>query len=197
MAHKGLNPDAVVKAAAELIEQQGRETFSMRLLAEHLGIKTASLYNHVDSMDALLLEVCRYGLRQQEEAEMQAVGEIQGEEAVRIMAETYRSFAKKHRELYWLIMNTAARDNQVLDDAAVRLTDPLKKMLKGFHLREEEFIHYRRLFRAIVHGFVSQEDEGFFSHYPADVEESFRFAVQCYIDNLKQGEERCLGDGKE
>lgn len=27
MAHKGLSPDAVVKAAVELIEQQGREHF--------------------------------------------------------------------------------------------------------------------------------------------------------------------------
>ena len=57
MAHKGLNPDAVVKAAAELIEKQGREAFSMRLLAEDLGIKTASLYNHVDNMETLLAEV--------------------------------------------------------------------------------------------------------------------------------------------
>ena len=53
MAHKGLSPDAVVKAAVELIEQQGRDAFSMRLLAEQLGIKTASLYNHVDNMEML------------------------------------------------------------------------------------------------------------------------------------------------
>ena len=38
MAHKGLSPDAVVKeAAVELIEQQGRDAFSMRLLADHRG----------------------------------------------------------------------------------------------------------------------------------------------------------------
>ena len=74
MAHKGLNPDAVVKAAAELIEKQGREVFSMRLLAEDLGIKTASLYNHVDNMETLLAEVCRYGLCLQKEVEMQCAG---------------------------------------------------------------------------------------------------------------------------
>ena len=67
MAHKGLNLDVVVKAAAELIEQQGRDAFSMRLLAEQLGIKTASLYNHVDNMEMLLAEVCRYGLCLQNE----------------------------------------------------------------------------------------------------------------------------------
>ena len=71
MAHKGLSPETVVKAAAELIEQQGRETFSMRALADHLGVKTASLYNHVDHMEGLLAEVCRYGLCIQKEAELQ------------------------------------------------------------------------------------------------------------------------------
>lgn len=191
MAHKGLNLDVVVKAAAELIEQQGRDAFSMRLLAEQLGIKTASLYNHVDNMEMLLAEVCRYGLCLQNEMEMQAMEGRYGEDAVRQLADTYRNFAKKHRELYWLIMAMSAKDKRVRDDAAVLFTDPLKKMLEDFHLKEEESIHYRRLFRAIVHGFVSQEEQGFFSHYPAAVDDSFHFAVQCYIESLKQGEKRC------
>ena len=191
MAHKGLNLDVVVKAAAELIEQQGRDAFSMRLLAEQLGIKTASLYNHVDNMEMLLAEVCRYGLCLQNEMEMQAMEGRHGEDAVRQLADTYRNFAKKHRELYWLIMAMSAKDKRVRDDAAVLFTDPLKKMLEDFHLKDEESIHYRRLFRAIVHGFVSQEEQGFFSHYPAAVDDSFHFAVQCYIESLKQGEKRC------
>ena len=191
MAHKGLNLDVVVKAAAELIEQQGRDAFSMRLLADQLGIKTASLYNHVENMETLLSEVCRYGMCLQKEAEMQAIEGWHGEEAVRFLAETYRSFAKEHRELYWLIMNMAAKDSRVLDDAAVLFTDPIKKVLEDFNLKEEESIHYRRLFRAIVHGFVAQEEQGFFSHYPAAVNDSFHFAVQCYIESLKQGEKRC------
>ena len=111
--------------------------------------------------------------------------------SVRQLADTYRNFAKKHRELYWLIMTMSAKDKRVRDDAAVLFTDPLKKMLEDFHLKEEESIHYRRLFRAIVHGFVSQEEQGFFSHYPAAVDDSFHFAVQCYIESLKQGEKRC------
>ena len=191
MAHKGLNPDAVVKAAAELIEKQGREVFSMRLLAEDLGIKTASLYNHVDNMETLLAEVCRYGLCLQKEVEMQAMEGAHGEDAVRRLADTYRRFAKEHRELYGLIMSMSAKNQQVRDDAAELFTDLFKNMLEEFHIQEVENISFRRLVRACVHGFVSQEEQGFFSHYPASVEDSFHFAVQCYIDSLKQGEKRC------
>ena len=42
-----------------------------------------------------------------------------GEDAVRQLADTYRNFAKKHRELYWLIMAMSAKDKRVRDDAAV------------------------------------------------------------------------------
>ena len=164
----------------------------MRLLADSLQIKTASLYNHIKSMDELITAVCEYGLQLQKEMEMDAVKEQHGEQAVRILADTYRLFAKEHRQLYWLIMNTAAKDHQVLDNAAILITDPLKKIFQDFHLQNKELVHYRRLFRAIVHGFISQEEEGFFSHYPTPVEESFYFSIQCFIDCLKQGEMRCL-----
>ena len=117
LSHKGLNKEIIIKAAADLIETQGRECFSMRLLADSLQVKTASLYNHIKSMDELITAVCEYGLQLQKEMEMDAVKEQHGEQAVRILADTYRLFAKEHRQLYWLIMNTAAKDHQVLDNA--------------------------------------------------------------------------------
>ena len=68
MSHKGLTTDQVVKTAAELIEHSGRSGFSMRQLAAVLGVKAASLYTHLDSMDALLSEVCRYAMHLQMDA---------------------------------------------------------------------------------------------------------------------------------
>ena len=48
---KGLSAESITVAAAELIEQYGRSGFSMRLLADTMGVKTASLYNHIENMD--------------------------------------------------------------------------------------------------------------------------------------------------
>ena len=53
---------------------------------------------YVDNMEMLLAEVCRYGLCLQNEMEMQAMEGRHGEDAVRQLADTYRNFAKKHRE---------------------------------------------------------------------------------------------------
>lgn len=188
MAQKGLTKQTVVDAAVRLIEAQGEEAFSMRLLADTLGVKTASLYNHIKSMDALLDEVCRAALRLLSGAEFQAIEHKSRAQAVRALAETYRRFGKEHAALYWLAMNRAARGGAIQEEAAYCLTEPLVRMMEGYALPDEEKIHFRRFFRSIVHGFLSQEREGFFSHYPADPDESFRFAVERYINNLEQAE---------
>ena len=57
MFHKGMTKKIVVEAAKELIEGTRFGAFSMRALAEKLGVKTASLYTHVESMDALFTEI--------------------------------------------------------------------------------------------------------------------------------------------
>ena len=47
MFHKGLNREGIVEAAKGLIAENGFGEFSMRALAERLGVKTASLYAHI------------------------------------------------------------------------------------------------------------------------------------------------------
>lgn len=126
----------------------------------------------------------------QEDGELRAIAGKTGREAVWALAWAYRRFAQQHRELYWLVMDTAAGEPRVLDDAAARFTEPLKQVLSGFRLPPREEIHFRRMFRAIVHGFASQEDEGFFSHYPASTELSFEFAIQRFIDCVLEAEKR-------
>lgn len=190
MARRGLSQETVVCAAARLIEERGRAGFSMKQLADALGIKSASLYNHVRSMEELLAEVCRYALRLQMEEGERALAGKSRDTAVEALAAAYRRFGKEHRELYWLIMDRSARDRRVLDDAAHCITAPLEEMLAGYDLPAEQQIHFRRFFRALVHGFISQEDAGFFSHHPADTEESFRFAIARFIESLKRAEKR-------
>ncbi len=188
MPRNGLTKERVVEAAAQLIEQSGAAAFSMRALADSLHIKAASLYNHVESMDELLTAVCAYALREQREVELAAIHGRTGAAAIAALADAYRQFARSHRELYRLIISTAAACGEQLGETARCIVEPFMAVLAHTGLSEEEKIHWQRVLRGIVHGFVSQEDAGFFSHLPADVDESFRTAIQCYIDGLTQAE---------
>ncbi len=42
--------------------------------------------------------------------------------------------------------------------------------------------------RGLMHGFISEEQAGYFSHYPVPVNESYTLAIHCVIDGLHKEE---------
>ena len=58
------------------------------------------------------------------------------------------------------------------------------QVLCGYSIAEVRRMHWQRVLRGVMHGFVSQEASGYFSHYPVNLEESYRLAIQCIIDGL-------------
>lgn len=188
MFHKGLNKEIVVEAAKELIERDGFASFSMRRLAEELNIKTASLYTHIESMETLFTEIGLAALREQNESLMKDIGEKHGDEAVFALAESYRHFAAKHGELYRLIMQIPTGRDTVLKEAAAMTAEPFMRVLADFRLSENQKMHWQRVLRGMMHGFVSEEHAKYFSHFPVSADESYQIAVRCITDGL-HGEE--------
>ncbi len=52
-----LRAEQIRRSGLEIIDTLGLEALSMRRLAEHLGVRAASLYNHVATKDELLHEI--------------------------------------------------------------------------------------------------------------------------------------------
>lgn len=188
MFHKGLNKKIIVDTAKELIEGNGFDEFSMRKLADRLEVKTASLYTHIESMESLFTEVGLSALRQQRDCLLKAIGERHGDSAVSALAESYRRFALEHTELYKLIMQMPSGNDEVLKEAVAMTAEPFMHVLCDYDLSEECRMHRQRVLRAMMHGFVSEELAGYFSHYPVAVEESYKAAVACVTDGLHKKE---------
>ena len=186
MFHKGLTKEVLVEVSKELIEQEGIGAFSMRVLAEKLGVKTASLYAHVESMDALFTEVGLSALHDQKAAQLMAIQGKSGDAAVFALAESYRAFAKEHSALYQFITQMPMGKNEELKAAAAITAEPSMQVLNSYPLSEEQQMHWQRVLRGMMHGFASQEAAGYFSHYPVDLEESYRLAIQCVVDGLHE-----------
>lgn len=188
MFHKGLNKEIIVESAKEMIEKDGVQQFSMRKLADKLGVKTASLYTHIDSMEALFTEIGLAALNDQKNCLMNAIGEKHGDAAVEAIAESYRKFATEHVELYRLIMQMPSGNNEVLKDAAAVTAEPFMKVLNDYHISDNQKMHWQRVLRGLMHGFISEEQSGYFSHYPVPVNESYDIAVNCVIAGLHKEE---------
>lgn len=184
MFHKGLDKEQITKAAKRLIEQNGFDSFSMRQLAENLGVKTASLYAHIDSMESLLTDVGLLALQEQKEYQLAATCGKHRDEAVMSLAEAYRRYAKEHGELYRFIMKMPVGNDDALRQAAAVVTAPAMQVLEDYSLTDEQKMHRQRILRGIMHGFISQEENGYFSHYPVDAEESYRIAIGCITDEI-------------
>ena len=186
MFHKGLSKQIVVDEAGRMIEELGSEKFSMRLLAERLGVKTASLYTHVGSMEELYTQVGLEALKKQKKYQMEAISGKDRDEAVESLAFAYRRFGKEHRELYRFIMGMPDGFAKTLQSAASMVAEPSMKVLAAYDMDEKRRMHWQRVLRGMMHGFISQEECGYFSHYPADIEESYHLAIACILNGLAE-----------
>lgn len=190
MFHKGLNQQIVVEEAGKMIEEMGSEKFSMRLLADRLGVKTASLYTHVGSMEELYTQIGLEALKKQQEYQLEAIAGKDRDEAVESLALAYRRFGKEHRELYRFIMSMPYGFARTLQTAASVIVEPSMKVLAAYNIDEKQRMHWQRVLRSTMHGFISHEENGYFSHYPADIEESYHLAIECILDGLHKEEKK-------
>lgn len=195
MPRRGLNREIVVDTAVELIEKVGYENFSMRELAGKLRVKPASLYNHIESMEALRLEVGRRAISALVQAEESAAQGKERDEAVLALAGAYHRYAREHLTLYRIIMTLRMMEPDPLLDDARAIVEPILQVLGQYTLEPSSVTHLQRMLRSLIHGFIAQENSGFFSHGEPDVAESFWFAVRGFLDRVHGEERRALEAG--
>lgn len=186
MPRQGLSRESVIKAAIVLIEEQGIAQFSMGELARRLGVKPASLYNHVKSLEYLRECVGEEVIRQLVQVEDQAIEGKKGDAALFSLAQAHRHFAKEHVRLYQFIMALPQWQNPTLEQHAEAVIVPILKVLSGYGLSTTQQYHWQRILRSMMVGFAFHEQAHDFARFPADAEESFRISIQCLADGLRQ-----------
>ncbi len=189
MARQGLTRADIMEAAIELIESEGLHRFSLRELAARLHIKAASLYNHIRNMDELYTQIGFYAIAELKKVQLAAIDGKRRGAAVEALADAYHRFGKERPEIYKVILSLPMVKNDALQTAAGDIVEPIMVVLSGYGLAEEQKMHLQRVLRSIMHGFISQEEAGCFRHFPADVGDSYRMAVQGFIlllENLEK-----------
>lgn len=181
MARKGLDSEKIISTAANLVEEKGYEHFSLNELATKLGVKTASLYNHIHGIGEVNSKISQLAISRLHCVMEAAIAGKKRDEALMYLALAYRNFAKANPELYKAVIKLPFSDDDELKESGAKVVEPIIEVLKKYILDEAEMIHFSRGLRSAVHGFVEMEEAGFFRKYDADIDKSYEKMIQGYI----------------
>jgi AcrR family transcriptional regulator len=181
---RGLDTQTILTAAAELAEEKGLENVSLLQVAEKLGVKSPSLYNHLNGMQELLSGIAELAISRLEEAIRNAAVGRSKDDALTAIASTYRRFAKENLELYKAILRFPDCHDKSVQEAGHAVVRILYQVMESYHFSKAETLHFVRGFRSALHGFVSLEAAGFFQSAEANVDVSYEQMVSRLISNI-------------
>ena len=182
-ARRGLDKETVVIAAAELVNAEGMGALSLSRLAKDLGVRTPSLYNHVDGLPGLRRELALHNVQQLGERLANAAIGKSGPQGLRALAQAYREYIKESPGLYQASLRASGSqadpDNE-LQEAEERVVKVALAVVESFGMQDEDALHAVRALRSVVHGFATLEAEGGFG-LPLDCDESFNRMIEMLI----------------
>lgn len=184
MPRQGLDTRRVVEEAARIADADGPAQVTLARVAQALGVRAPSLYNHVDGRDALIRLLSMLSIGELAEALRDAAMGRSGADALTAIAHAYRAYAREHPGLYRSTVWAPAPGDEELAAVARRALDVIAAVLAGWGFEGEEILHRVRAIRSALHGFVALEAEGGFA-LPLDLDESFDVLLATLVAGLE------------
>lgn len=194
---KGLSREAVTAVAVQLVRERGYWALSLRDVAGRLGVKPASLYNHVEGIGDIQLSVAEYAADMLETALVSAVKDKESDEALKCGACAYMDFAKANPDLYKALIHAPKSEDGRARALGRKTFDVFGKILHGYGIDEKNYLHLIRMLRCMLHGFFELCENGFLSHGRAKREDSFRFIVDEFIALVRTYSNVGLASGRD
>jgi AcrR family transcriptional regulator len=185
MPRSRLDSDAVVAAAAALADAEGLEAVTLARLAAQLGVKSPSLYAHVDGLPDLRRRIAARGARELTARLQAAALGRSGLEALAAVADAYRRYAREHPGTYAATQHTPNLADPEAGAAAAAVLSVVLAVLRGYGLDNDAAIHATRVVRSALHGFVSLESDAGFG-IDLDLDLSFSLLVSVLDRGLRR-----------
>lgn len=169
--------DAIVRAAAEILEEDGLTGVTMQAVAQRVGVRAPSLYKRVESRETLIRLVAEETLREYT-ARLQSVTRLDD------LADRLRTLGRERPAAFLLVMapspGTPIARQQFRDEASA----PLLRLV-GEVAGADHALDAGRTLTAWATGFVSMEINGAFT-LGGDVESAWRYGLGRVIAALRQ-----------
>lgn len=178
----------MARAAAVLADEEGLECLTLARVAERLGVRTPSLYNHLPGLSGLRREMAVLGVRELGRRLGRAAIGKSSDEAIEALADAYRAFVKERPGLYAASLpasGSSGSPDPELQAAEQEVVEVVLAVIAPYRLRGEDALHAVRGLRSALHGFATLESAGGFG-LKLDVDESFHRLVRTLVEGLRQ-----------
>jgi AcrR family transcriptional regulator len=175
----------VVQEAEAVADEVGLANVTLMSIAERLGVRTPSLYKHIDGMDALQRQLSIRALNELADVLARACVGKSGVRAVQAMSVALRDWAKQHPGRYAATVAAAAPTDTEYAAASFAAVQVALDVLAGFDLAGDDAIDAVRALRSTLHGFIALEQAGGFG-LPVDIDRSFNRLVVALANTLSE-----------
>jgi len=178
-----ITPEIVIAAAADIADLNGWDNITLANVAGQLGIKTPSLYNHVEGLPDLRQKLALHAIRMLQAKLSDAAIGHSGKLALIEIGKAYIDFVRLHPGLYEAMNRATEPKSSEFEQASDQILSLFFRLMQPFGLPQQEAVHAIRGLRSMVHGFTSILSMGGFQ-LSEDVMESLTKAITYYIDGL-------------
>lgn len=186
MTRPAVTRDRVVDAAAAIADGDGYDAVSLAAVASALGVRSPSLYHHVDGLEGLRRALRLRALERLGDALRRAAVGRAGSAALSAVAHAQRRFAAEHPGLYATLLRSTEGEDEELRRSGRELVEVIVAVVRGYGHEGDDAVHAVRALRAAVHGFVSLEAAGGFG-LPLATDASFERLVALLDRGLSRG----------
>ncbi|WP_218026835.1 TetR/AcrR family transcriptional regulator [Nocardia inohanensis] len=163
MPRAGLSRTEVVAAGARLADEVGFANLTLGGLAEKVGVRTPSLYKHVDGLPALRHEIAILATVELDQRVRDAMHGKSGSAALAAFANAFRDFVLERPGRYAATVGEPfSGPEDPLYRASARVLESMRVVLEGYGIPEAEMVHALRTLRCAFHGYATlQTADGF------------------------------------
>lgn len=177
--------DDIINAGLALLNQGKIDNVTLKALAEKLGVKSPSLYNHFANRQELLGILATASLENFYQWLAKGSFGLTGEKKLIALAESYRQFALTFPSQYQLVQQPSYWQEAEAVTCSNQMIALVSTCLTDYHLTPEAEIHFIRLLRSYLDGFTSFSVGQAFK-LSADLDDSFYFGLQVIMTGLKK-----------
>lgn len=156
-ARRRLNRDVIVREAAALCDEFGFEKLSIAALADRLGVRPPSLYNHIKSLDDVYRQMAVMGARLWTESIRKSVESSSADQKIRAIADASRAFAREEPTLFFCATRKFADSGNEYLEAARPMMSIATEVYSDMAINPEKQDLAEYLFRCLIAGFISLE----------------------------------------